>query len=430
MVADIAEAATDIVAFLSSLRHAVDRSYRDLRLTNDGERQRFTRMLLSVEEARIQFRTLVRSNIRPSKAEWAEACLELIGFVDEFLTSKYVDDSVYDLPFRIASPRERFSSFQMKLNDRKPTVADALIDFRKFLQEAKRGESKQEEFTFKDLDRIVPPQQVAPVQFSIVDGKIVISDRAPRKNLEDRENIQAALEHLRDSGKNIIENLERSNCDNRLLENIKELHGQIVREDNVVKLGLTNLGCGVMCNQFAHELPDALNAMINAYTATVSMYVAQFPEWEQFTQKAASIELDNDDVQDIAQSAEELISSLELNPEISDPEVPKTIKFLRELISRPGSSSKRAAFAMMRTIENLVSSVLRYSIAFVHKTADKTIDKLSTAASHVITSLLGIALLGATGISMASASAGTPWVKQAAEIVQKQIENLNKVAEK
>lgn len=77
---------------------------------------------------------------------------------------------------------------------------------------------------------------------------------------------------------------------------------------------------------------------------------------------------------------------------------------------------------MIRTIENLVSSILRHSVNFFGKTAEKTVEAGATAVSKIIVGMLGIALMSALGIGPAAVRAGAPWVKQAAEIVQKQIE--------
>jgi hypothetical protein len=59
---------------------------------------------------------------------------------------------------------------------------------------------------------------------------------------------------------------------------------------------------------------------------------------------------------------------------------------------------------------------------FLSNTAEKLVDAGSTATSKVIIGLLGIALVSASGIGPAAVRAGVPWVKQAAEIVLKQIE--------
>src|SRR3546814_2590824 len=61
------------------------------------------------------------------------------------------------------------------------TVADALIAFQSYVENARvEFSSPQGTLSFEDLGRIVPRQQVAPVQFAIVDGRIVVDQRSPR----------------------------------------------------------------------------------------------------------------------------------------------------------------------------------------------------------------------------------------------------------
>ena len=350
----------------------------------------------------------------------------LFKFVNTFLHSDAVDPAIFDRPFRVPVPsaqRDNLSPFLTSLGQG-ATIGDALVAFRNVLEQSTVTTTPQTSLNFGDLTTIVPRQQVAPARFDVVDGRIVLADLAPKTREEDRDNIRVALEHIKSSGQSLIQSLEQSNCDRRLLDSVRELHSQIEVNGNVVKIGLTNLGCSVMSAQFHQELPDALNAMFNSYSASVSMYVAQFLEWEQFTQRAASIDLDEEEIAEIDEAASEVILALEAHPDLADPEVPRTKKLVREFMSRPGNSAKRAAFAMMRTIENLVSSIVRHSVAALEKTAEKTADLLSTAASKVIVGLLSIALVGATGIGSAAVQAGAPWVKQAADLVQHQISQL------
>lgn len=409
-----------------AMRHAVDRPYRPISRRGTEDREQFMRSMLLVEEARVRFNSYVRFREEPTPEEWMEVRDGLFKFVNGFLHSPDVDPAVFDRPFRVPMPsaqRDKLSPFLTSLTQG-ATVGDALVAFRNVLEQSTVTTTLQTSLDFGDLTTIIPRQQVAPARFDVVDGRIVLADLIPKTLEEDRSNISAAFDHIKGSGESLIRSLEQSNCDRRLLDSVRELHTQIEANGNVVKIGLTNLACGVMSAQFQQELPDALNAMFNSYSASVSMYVAQFPEWERFTQRANSIELNEEEIAEIDVAAGEVILALESQPELADPEVPKTIKLVREFMSRPGNSAKRAAFAMMRTIENLVSSIVRHSVAALEKTAEKTVDGLSTAASNIIIGLLSIALVGATGIGSAAVHAGEPWVKQAAEVVQRQISQL------
>ncbi|PVB63431.1 hypothetical protein [Labrenzia sp. 011] len=429
MAEEFVEVRRNITAFMASLRHTIERPFRGRAPKAEEQRERYTRTIMMVEEARIRFNTYTRYREEPTRGEWASARDELLSFVNAFVHSDVVDPAVYDRPFvlrpMISHDRDNPSAFMQMFMDgeNRVAVSDALIRFREYVEGSGAGLAEtQGSLTLDDLDRIVPRQQVAPVQFDIVEDRIVVASRAPKTAEADRANIQSALEHIRGSGEQLLNNLANSNCDRRLLESVSELHSQLISEGNVVKIGLTNMACGVMGAQFQEELPDAIAGMLNAYNASISLYVAQFPEWEQFTQRASLIDLDEDDVAEVDIAADEVIAFLSQHPALADPEVPKTIAHIRQFLALPGTSSKRAAFAMIRTIENLVSSIVRHSLNFFNKTTENMVDVASKAAAKLIIGLLGVALMSASGIGPAAMRAGAPWVKQAAEIVQKQIE--------
>jgi hypothetical protein len=257
---------------------------------------------------------------------------------------------------------------------RRYTVGEAIIRLREIIEQVDFNYPApvQSALDLDDLAKIVPrQQQVAPVQFSIKGEKINISSRPPKTLPADKSNILAALDHISSAGGELIENLERSNCDKRLLDKVKELQAQLVSGENIVRIGLSNMACGMMCAQFQSELPFAISGMFRSYNDSISMYVAQFPEWEQFTTKASTLNLNDEDIAEIKKTSGEVIKSLEENPDISAPEVPKTISLIQEFLKFPGMSAKRGAFAMLRTLENLVSSIVRHTLDFIDKTTKK-----------------------------------------------------------
>jgi hypothetical protein len=330
MAEEFEQVRRNVVLFLSSLRRSIDLPFRGRSRVTDGERDRFMQMMMMVEEARIRFHTYTRYNQAPTSAEWEEACKELMQFVDRFAHSVDVDPKVYERRFIISpiSSADRDNPFTQVFGNREiPTrVADALITFRSYIDSSRDilGD-RQRVLSFDDLERIVPYQQVAPAQFTIVEGRIVVSSRVPRTAKADKANIQSALDYIRGSGEQLISNLENSNCDRRLVEGVKELQSQLVSDGNIVKIGLMNMACGVIGAQFHVELPDAIAGMLNAYNASISLYVAQFPEWEQFTNKAATIDLDENDVTRVDSAAGDVINELAKNPALADPEVPKSL---------------------------------------------------------------------------------------------------------
>jgi hypothetical protein len=127
----------------------------------------------------------------------------------------------------------------------------------------------------------------------------------------------------------------------------------------------------------------------------VSLFTSHsFRKWEQFSQKASALQIDDDDIDEVDSAAREVIGLLENDSDLADAEVPKTIAFVRQFIAAPHSSSRRAVFAMIRTLETIVSSIFMYSVKFVNNTIEKTVDKGAIATSTAI---------GSLSISLASA---------------------------
>lgn len=280
----------------------------------------------------------------------------------------------------------------------------------------------------RELREIIPHQKVAPVQFSMRGGRIIVVSQPGIPNHRDEANTQASRDHLLNKGSRLLSELQRSNCDPRLLQGFRDLQQSLQSCDNIIQLGLMNIGIEEMGKAFEAELPDALRGMLLGHTRGVAMYVAQFPEWQHFSEKAASAEFTEEDVARISLTANHLISDLEQHSEIADDEVPKTIRALQQLIANPKRASKRAAYAVLRTIENLIAKVFEYCSDFLDKTISKTIEGLSTAASRtIIVALMTVALGGAVGISPLDPKiSDIAWVRTAAEIVQGEIEALSK----
>jgi hypothetical protein len=290
------------------------------------------------------------------------------------------------------------------------------------------GMSQGELPGMSQLRHIVPGQKIAPVQFEVAEGKIVVAGQSPSFHAEDAENIRAAREALASQGERVLEELSQSNCDPRLLESLRGLQDGIVHESSIVKLGIMNIACEYMCDSFKQELPEAICGLLRGQTAGIGMFVAQFPEWQAFSEKAASIDLSPTDISSIHRAASDLSTKLELNPEIADPEVPRTIRAIAELIRDPAAATKRAAFATLRTIENFVAKAFRYGGEFLDETAQKSVSGLSTAVSRgLVIALMAAAIASATTLGpVSSRISDAGWMRDAAEIVQRQLDAMAK----
>lgn len=416
----------DIQAFLHAMRRIVNEAYVAKGTANPMTRAEYTAIMLHIEEAQLNFNTYIRFERRPNHEDWKGLGEKIHRFLSNITIERTLREFILQEPFfNYATSKiiER-TTFSRSLNANS-TILDALAVLRDGLDSIQLESVRNNNLSFKDILHIIPDQQLAPVKFGVENQRIVVADSIPKVLPEDQSNINFAADYIREAGFNLLQSLERSNCDRRLLDSVKELHTQIESNQNVIKIGLTNMACCTMSVQFQEELPAALYAMLNSYSTSVSLYVSQFPEWEKFTERAAAVELDQANVAEIDHTAVQVIAALNANPDLAEPEVPKTIQLVRDLMTKPGSTSKRAAFAMMRTLENLVSGIAQHVVSALNKTAEKAVDDISAAASKVFVGMLSIALLSASGIGAAAMQAGAPWVRQAAELVQKQIDDLS-----
>jgi hypothetical protein len=162
--------------------------------------------------------------------------------------------------------------------------------------------------------------------------------------------------------------------------------------------------------------------------AAIQLFVGQFPEWNKFLENAASAQFENDDIVQLKGASEVLIDRLKERPDLVDPEVPRTLSYLTQLLENPAASGKKAAFAVLRSIENLISLIFTYGAEFGQKTASKSIETASTAASKIIViTLLTLALGGAASIGpIASRVPEMSWLQTASEIVKNQLKQLSK----
>jgi hypothetical protein len=413
---------------LASLRVSFERLYvPQLERDNVIDGNRIKRILLELEAIRLLMAPIWAGPPDPRYSR--ESYLRTLAGLRDFSTNPDFIEYGRSLRVRLnPAPQPDLFAADASLFDKRNAV-EVVANLIEVI-EAQLGLSRSEnvELELRELRRVVPEQKIAPVQFFFRDNRIAVLKSKSRPEEEDSDNVVAAKGQLQAAGEKILEELARSNCDKRLIESVKFLQGQLSEDNNIVQLGLSNITCEAMCHAFQTELPDAVTAMLTAHTRGVELYIGQFPEWHRFVENAASTELDQSDVSVLNRTASNLIEKLEQNPDLAEPEVPLTIKRINELLKSPGKGGKRIAFAMLRTLENLISNVFAHSIDFLEMTVKKTKEQVSgIVARAAAVVLLTIALDSATSMSsVANKVAEVQWLKSAITIVQKQLQQLTR----
>lgn len=269
------------------------------------------------------------------------------------------------------------------------------------------------------LAKIAPPQKIGPVQFGIEQGILTIDFQPIRSRSEDRVIAMQALEALIENGEHLLDGLNSSNCDQRLITWIERIQSQAASRKNIIQLGVANTALEVFVERSHDELPALLTAQLIGYSLSIKQYTQQFPDWNRYVENAFVAEASEDDFKNAKALGNALLAKLKAAGDLVDPEVPKSLKIILEALNDPSKSGKRLLFAFIRTVENLFAKVCSFCAGVI--AAVNTGIKRAVSASAFILIMVCIAEF-TPGISSAVAkSLGASWMKTAAEIVESEL---------
>jgi hypothetical protein len=175
-----------------------------------------------------------------------------------------------------------------------------------------------------------------------------------------------------------------------------------------------------MALRFDDELSNTVSARLRSHLNSVAAYVAQFPEWRRYTENASIVELNESDVRKSVVVADDIIEHLDTVPDLVDPEVPRTIKLIREAITDPSRAAKRISYALFRTLENLFSKVFEHVAAFASDFTSQTSTRLAKWGSRTVAGVLIGAMVGWAGAltPIYERLPDSSWLKPALSIVR------------
>jgi len=418
------EISSEINRILAAMRAGLDASSYPAQLTRNhlGE---IRAAYLQFEEIRFAYRARINRTGRSEPAQ-DEALAELANSLAELLsdpTFAELSKLVRFRPLNMARPSMGFALHPGLMQPRlsvNEAISYFLEGLSRFPIQTDLADNSKVDALSRLRDVLPQEQNVAPVRFSVSNHRLVIAPQPALAEPEDANTVISARRELLEQAQRIMEQLRRSNCDHRLLASVEYLKNGLESDTDIIRLGLSNIACEAMRQQFENELPSAVAAMLVAQATGVSLYVAQFPEWHRFTENAALSEVSAADAPRVARALTEILNRLSSQPEVADEDVPRTLLWLRAFVDDPQKTSKRAVYAVWRSIENLVIAVFNYGVGVLEKTAAKTSDKISSAASRVIVvALMGAALAGAVTLSpIAGKIPGSAWIAKAVDAIR------------
>lgn len=438
---EVSSLVLQISSVLSSIRLSMDPGSARRRLS-DADLERVAKLVGDLENFRFKFTAFSRGLDRnTSQITLRDALFTLQISIGSVINDPNSFEFTKDFAFRLQpSTRDRIPTLSL-IEPRieiSRNVAEIMLvlhglldrlarvdDYERFILEISHpaqmefGDENNRATAIQVLKGIVPSQKIAPLQFKINNEKISIEDSGSQSHKDDQQNIHIAKSEILRNSDKIIHQLKTSNCDRRLIENIEQLHFQISTDANAVQVGISNISFSVMSGTFKSELPDAVSAMLQSHNLSIGMYVAQFPDWNRFSENANLANIGGRDADIVDENSKYVLEYLESHPEIADPQVVRAIRQLRKVIQNPGQATKRVIFAVIRTVENLLSKIFQYSIEFFEQTMAETSKTASKATAILIVTL---ALNAAVKLTPIAEKIGElSWLKNAIEIVQKQM---------
>ncbi|WP_140985839.1 hypothetical protein [Asticcacaulis tiandongensis] len=261
-----------------------------------------------------------------------------------------------------------------------------------------------------EIEKLVPDQQIAPVQFQFTGTKLSVLHTPATPTAGDKALVASVRRAVVQAGDDLLADLATSQCDPRFLKRMQTLHGEVCDNNDIVYIGIQSQQCQIAARAYEDEFAPHYIALLASYFATLTDYVAQFPDWHRFLEKSVSAKiLEAELLEDLRAVLTDMTSAIAV-PDAVEHEVTEKLEWLSSLISEDQPVSKKRVLAVALSLQNLATVVVKWGTGLAAKTAEKTQDYLSTAAALGIVTLIGNVLWRFIPIS--NLIAKQPWLQQ------------------
>jgi hypothetical protein len=200
-------------------------------------------------------------------------------------------------------------------------------------------------------------QKVGPFQYDYHSGVLKVSEKKSSILSQDRNSAEAAKDEILRISESLQNEISSSNIDPRLFNQIELITKQIKESSSVIVVGLSNITLSSLVTSLYDEIPDHLSSRIDAFRIATGMYVGQSQDWHRFCDNAAQSEISQNDITAAIEAARRSLPRLIKYRKLIDPEVPKSLELMLELVNDPAKSGTRSIFGLIRTIENLTAAL-------------------------------------------------------------------------
>jgi hypothetical protein len=258
--------------------------------------------------------------------------------------------------------------------------------------------------------RALPSEKNGPFYYAVEKGRLTVANHPAGSAIEG--SIAKARAALLEQGARLIADLQESNSQPYLRAALEAVQAKLTTENDIVQLGLLNISFDSAVSGATEELNSVLANVLRMHAVGIRYYLAQFPEWVDFSDTAAAVELTNDDVNRLANVAKELADALE-KEELVDEAVPQSLRFVSELHNHPRQQLRRAGLSILRTIENATIAAFRSSSDFVSTATSTAMKGAAVLVGTAFAAAIAVVIVHNSAAFVASSDAA--WLKPAAE---------------
>lgn len=280
---------------------------------------------------------------------------------------------------------------------------------------------------FFELSDLIPGQKMGPLQFEFENGILKLKNQSVAPSRDDASMIEFARQALVQEGASLIKSLNDTNCDKRIVDFVYKVDACIIKNVNIINLGMLNITCSNLIKSSYDELSNVASAKFIGYNSSLSIYVAQFPEWRRFVENAADIEISEQDYRAVYEVGRSFIDPLKKASGLVDPEVPRSLELLFEAFHSPSVSLKRQVFSIIRSLENLIAKIFSEFALTYEAFSDGARSGLKKTTSILVASGLLLTVAGlATQLSpTAERVLHSGWMAKAPSLIKDAIDQMN-----
>lgn len=250
----------------------------------------------------------------------------------------------------------------------------------------------------------LPGQKPAAFKFAFDGNVLKVIDQPLQPSEREREMAMAALEAAVDDGVHVIFDLSATNASPRLKDAFSRLQETMGSYKNIVQVGARAQICSRLVHANSDELSSTLVGLLLGHIGNIYSALAQFEEWREYSENAASINLDRKSIADLSQSTSALIDQMQTCP-VVDPQVAEALETVNGWVNEQEEPDKRDVLSLTRTLENLWSVVVKSTLSVLRE----TVSEARKAAAKII--LTGMVFTAACSVPVISKVPGGEWVQ-------------------